>query len=357
MTAKIFPSARTRYIGSKTRVVEQLLSIIGSPRPGETAFFDGFCGTGVVSEVAAAHGWPIHLNDSLRSATVMSAARLIGRDTARFTNLNGYASAIAELNATGQDFGFFWREYSPASQAHLGFERRYFTSENAARIDSVRERIRTWHQSGAISEWEHTLLLADLLAAASAVANISGTFGCFLKDWSPSSIRPLEIRPRLLPETSATFRVSLGDVRHARTAPSDVAYFDPPYTKRQYAAYYHILETLAFEDEPTVGGVTGLRPWRDKASDFSYKTRALGAIRDLIAQARGARIFLSYSSEGHVEPDALAASLEPLGKVTFHSLASIGRYRPNRRASTAASRVTEFLVEVKKPCEPGSAQS
>ena len=44
----------------------------------------------------------------------------------------------------------------------------------------------------------------------------------------------------------------------------DTVYLDPPYTKRQYAAYYHVLETLAYGDEPEVSGVTGLRPWEGK---------------------------------------------------------------------------------------------
>ena len=49
----------------------------------------------------------------------------------------------------------------------------------------------------------------------------------------------------------------------------------PADTKRQYAAYYHILETIAHGDEPVVEGITGLRPWKSKASDFCYKRRAL----------------------------------------------------------------------------------
>ena len=34
----------------------------------------------------------------------------------------------------------------------------------------------------------------------------------------------------------------------------DAVYADPPYTKRQYAAYYHILETIAAGDRPLISG-------------------------------------------------------------------------------------------------------
>ena len=44
------------------------------------------------------------------------------------------------------------------------------------------------------------------------------------------------------------------------TTAADTVYLDPPYTKRQYAAYYHILETISLGDEPIVEGICGIRP-------------------------------------------------------------------------------------------------
>jgi adenine-specific DNA-methyltransferase len=131
-------------------------------------------------------------------------------------------------------------------------------------------------------------------------------------------------------------------------APDDVAYFDPPYTKRQYAAYYHINETLACGDEPVVLGKTGLRPWRDKASDYCYKRRALDALHMLIASTEARRVFLSYSNEGHIDLDELLLRLTPLGHVELHEIATIGRYRPNQAASDAGDEVVEFLLELQK---------
>ena len=115
----------------------------------------------------------------------------------------------------------------------------------------------------------------------------------------------------------------------------DVAYFDPPYTKRQYAAYYHLLETIAVGDSPDVVGVTGLRPWQSLASDFCYKTKALKAISTLVAATPARRILLSYSSEGHVTLDALREALSAHGEVKVHDLGAIGRYRPNSVARLA----------------------
>ena len=65
------------------------------------------------------------------------------------------------------------------------------------------------------------------------------------------------------------FREYAEEVAHKITC--DLCYIDPPYMKRQYAANYHLLETLAREDEPEAIGVSGLRPWRGSVLEFLHK--------------------------------------------------------------------------------------
>ena len=138
------------------------------------------------------------------------------------------------------------------------------------------------------------------------------------------------------------------DVHQVPCSPEDTVYLDPPYTKRQYAAYYHILETIALGDEPEVEGVCGIRPWREKASDFCYKARAAKAIERLISALPARRIFLSYSTEGHVPIKSLTNSLNSIGQLSVQYLQSVGRYRPNKAASEAASDVREVLFCIEK---------
>jgi len=336
--------ATVRYLGSKARVVGQILDLVGPPSEQDGFFVDAFCGTGVVAARAADLGWPVRINDHLRSATIMARAQLVSSSDAPFAELGGYEAALARLNALPGRDGFFWREYSPASETG----RMYFTEENARRIDAIRDQINRWEASGALSGTERDLLVADLIAAANQVANIAGTYGCFLSRWSQSALRDLRLEPRKLRPAPVEHEVHSRDVLDVPVSPQDVAYYDPPYTKRQYAAYYHILETLAWGDEPEVTGKTGLRPWRDKASDYCYKSRALDALASLLRSAPAKRIFLSYSNEGHVDLDELIARIEPLGEVTLHELAAIGRYRPNRAASAAGEEVIEYVVELEQ---------
>ncbi len=334
-----------RYIGSKARVADEIVEILGMPT-GAT-FIDGFCGTGTVAAAAARVGWPVRINDHLFSSVVMASASLIGQDDVRFEQLGGYKEAIYTLNSLEGVDGFIHREYTPASRVG-GVERKYFTETNGRRIDAVRAMIRVWREARLITGAEHELLIADLMGAANGVANIAGTYGCFLKDWSPQSLKAIRLRARNLPTESAKVEVHVGDVTDVPASAADVAYYDPPYTKRQYAAYYHLLETIALGDEPIVGGVTGLRPWRHLASDFCYRTRALGALGRLVADSPAQRVLLSYSSEGHVSRSELEQSLGSLGDLTVHQVGTIGRYRPNEAASAAASSVHEYLFELVK---------
>ncbi len=337
-----------RYIGSKARLGNELATFIGPPAGGR--FIDAFCGMGSVAAKAASLGWPVLANDHLAYATIITAARLTSAGQAPFARLRGYEDAIAKLDRLPGREGFLWREYSPAARRHSAeqIERRYFTEENAARIDAIRAQIAEWFSAGTVSDAEARVLIADLISATNRVANIAGTYGCFLATWGAQSRQALQMRPRELLGRAVELKVSVGDVTQVQSRPEDTLYLDPPYTKRQYAAYYHILETISLGDMPVVQGVAGLRPWQHLASDYCYKRKALNALDSLIEAQAAQRILLSYSSEGHVGIDDLYARLETKGTVEVFDIADIGRYRPNQVASDRASSVTEHLIVIKK---------
>jgi adenine-specific DNA-methyltransferase len=343
-----------RYIGSKARVVEQIGEHLGYTT-GDF-FVDAFCGTGAVAEMAAELGWKVRLNDHLSSATKIAHARLFARVDVPFKPFGGYERAVEALNECRPIQGFVWREYSPASKSSTGIERRYFTTANAARIDGVRSQIRSWRDAGRITKKEETLLIADLLSAINRVANIAGTYGCFLSSWTRQADEQLALRPRELKSHSVVVEVSNVDATHVAAAVNDVVYLDPPYTKRQYASYYHILETVALGDAPIVEGVAGLRPWKNLASDYCYKVRALRTLVSLVARLKTRRILLSYSNEGHVPLPALEAGLIQHGTVALYELGTIGRYRPNVQASAKRASVKEYLISIEKALTPRASR-
>lgn len=337
-----------RYIGSKARLADAILDIVGNPTSTSHRFVDALCGTGVVARTAALRGWDVVGNDTLLAATYLSEASLYDASELDFSKLGSYEQAVFALNAMQGEDGFIWKTYSPASKGFCAYERRYFTEENARRIDRIRNAIADWHENNLIGYREQVLLTADLIEAANNVANIAGTYGCFLKKWTAQSQSVLSVKARPLFPKHVSHKFSVGDVFNIITQENDVVYLDPPYTKRQYASYYHIPDTIAHHDEPVVDGVAGLRPWKQIASPFCYKTKALKAILDCINRLDARHVFLSYSSQGHVTLDDLLGSLPKLGEVKVHRLGKIGRYRPNKAAAQGGSVVEEYLVEICK---------
>ena len=333
-----------RYIGSKARIAEDIITYIG--KPSDDGFFiDAFSGTGVVAEIAAENGWNVIVNDMMKNAVVMSEARLISSNEVSFEALGGYQNTIELLNDLPGRQGYFWREYSPASKEIVGIERKYFSENNASRIDAITQKIHDWKSNNVITEKENILLLSDLISAVNDVANIAGTYGCFLSRWTEQAKNSLRMEMSLLRQKEVLYRVSNKDVFELQSRKNDTVYLDPPYTKRQYASYYHILETIVQGDEPEVEGVAGLRPWKDKASVFCYKRKALKALSDLIIQQNAERVILSYSNEGHVDLEELLDILKRHGDVELTSLSTIARYTPNKTAVENNSEVNEYIID------------
>lgn len=339
-----------RYIGSKARIADEIVKYLGEPSCENSRFVDAFCGTGVVASRAADLGWKIVANDMMENATIMTESRLISYKEVPFNIFGGYEKAIDFLNQARKK-GFIWREYSPASLKLINIERRYFTEENAIRIDGAVTLIHQWKESGQISNEEFSLLLATLISAVNDVANIAGTYGCFLSKWTQQSQNELCLVPLELRKNKVEYSCTTMDVFNVESHSCDVVYLDPPYTKRQYASYYHILETIVKGDEPEVEGVAGLRPWKNSASVFCYKTKALNALVNLVRKQKSRRVLVSYSNEGHVQLDEFAARLKKTGDVSVVEMGSIGKYRPNQVASMNGSDVKEYLIEYKSYLE------
>jgi len=341
------------YLGNKSRLLDFVVRPIVRARVGSVA--DLFCGTASVSRALSAEGIRIVANDHMTLCATLAEATLLTARRPSFSGLSGviavrtgqsgYDAALAALNSAKPRAGYFHRTYSPASAA-AGVKRMYLTEANAAKIDAVRAKIEHW--TPLLSRGERALLLRDLVVAVSRISNTAGTYGCYLKQWKPRSLQPLLLQQSGW--TSMAVRRS-GHQVHCQEASDalaqadvDALYLDPPYTKRQYAAYYHLLETLVRDDRPVVSGSTGLPRWQDRASEFCYRRRAPQALDGLIAHADVPHIFLSYSDEGQIPHALVLEILRSRGRVIWWER-KLARYRSNSKASVRGS-VTERLYHL-----------
>ncbi len=334
-----------RYLGNKTRLSEWIVREIARVLPSGSTIADPMCGTASVSIALAHAGYSVTAADALTFPTVHARARLLAKKPPTFEALGGYHGALNWMRSAAPSEGYFFREFGKSGRPKNGrAPRLYFSAENAAHIDGIREGILKLVSAGVLTEVEHSVLLHHLILATNKVANISGTYGYFRSALSGSALRPLTFEPAGFEDTVGNHTVVQGAVEEiASTLKTDAVYLDPPYTKRQYAGNYHVLETLAREDEPVAAGDGGLRPWLDQASDFCYRRSAGQAFRETLKRLDVPQVFISYSEDGQVQEHELLSILSDFGKVTVHEQPHV-RYRSNDRVKGGS--VLERLYHV-----------
>ena len=74
--------------------------------------------------------------------------------------------------------GFIYQHYTPDGSSHLPQPRMYYTGENGAFIDKVRQQIDIWREQNWLSESEFFILCAALIETVPFYANISGRVRC-----------------------------------------------------------------------------------------------------------------------------------------------------------------------------------
>lgn len=334
-----------RYLGNKTRLAEWIVGKISRVLPAGSSIADPMCGTASVSVALARAGYSVTAADALTFPVVHARTRLLAKQAPAFKALGGYGEALEWMGSVPPIQGYFFREFSEGGQPANGrAPRLYFSAENAASIDGIREGIRELAGAGQVDEVEQSVLLHHLILATNKVANISGTYGYFRRTLSGPALRPLTFDPLRFEATAGVHTVLQGPVEDlASTLQTNAVYLDPPYTKRQYAGNYHVLETLVRGDDPVAAGDGGLRPWMEQASDFCYRRSAGQAFRKTLKELKAQHVFISYSEDGQVGEDELLSILRDFGSVTLHEHSHL-RYRSNNQAKEGS--VLERLYHI-----------
>lgn len=328
--AAAFRLNNRKYLGAKHRLLDFLHEAVLSRVPSPEVFIDGFAGTGVVGEHFRRYAGRIVSNDLLYSNYVVNQAFL--NSTPRNVDLGRVEELLSALNRLPPSPGYVLENFGG----------RYFTPENAARIDAVREGAEELYRGGRCTEQERFLLLASLLYAADKAANTVGQYDAYLKHLEREPAEPAAAQG--LPAAAAARggrrhlvdsnvhkplklrlpAVELGEGGHEvynedlntliGRLRGDVLYLDPPYNTRQYIDCYHVLENIARWERPPLYGKT--RKFRRAVlkSRYSRQAEASRALAELIEAARSEHIFLSYNTEGIIPDEDIAAILGRKGR-------------------------------------------
>ena len=281
-----------------------MIGITSVVQPGEVVA-DLMCGTASVSAALRESGFKVITSDLMTFAAQHARVRLTLDSPPPFARLGGsYLGVLDRLQALKPIQGLMVREYSPAGQPAAGCEpRMYLSEQNAGIIDAINAQLNEWRGDGALAPEEHDLLRHDLVLATNRDANIADTYGHFRSKWSNGSRSKLILSPaEFVWGFSCDHVIMQGPAEVvSKDLVADLCYLDPPYMKRQYAANYHLIETIARGDAPEAIGVSGLRPWRDQYSDFCSKVRIRDAFSKIILGMNCPKFLISYSEDGLLE--------------------------------------------------------
>jgi len=388
------------YIGNKRALLRFLHDVFFQvSQPGAYArsrpltFLDPFAGSGGVSRLARMMGFSVLANDWEPYTKVINSCHVElspGDLQELFQPEGGLERALEELNslaAPREADRYIARHYAPRSTEGADWmtERLFYTTENALRIDAIRQRIEDMYPgepSDPANQKRKAALLAPLLYEAATHTNTSGVFkachrgfGGHGRDALTRILAPIMLEAPVVVEAATPCKVSCDDaVKFLAGRPADLCYLDPPYATHQYGSNYFMLNSIALWDRPPVSDErardgrlvkkAGIREdWTRTRSAFCYSSTAPAALREVVEAADCRHLVVSYSDEGLIGLEELCDLLSETGSLTVHSTGyvkypggkqSLDRRTSNielalvldRHAKTSNPRTLEVLREV-----------
>jgi adenine-specific DNA-methyltransferase len=355
-----------RFIGCKENLLDFIETFVKQKDIKGNVFCDLFAGTASVGKHFKKLGYKIISSDLLYFSYVLQKVyieqnqypkfeRLLKHlkigpvEETLFTSDSQNAKEIVKyLNELEGQEGFIYKNYSPEGTKGQTYVRKYFTGDNAKRIDSIREKINEWKKINLISEQEYFFLLCALIEAVPFVANISGIYAAFLKEWDKRAFKKLTLEvPDIIKsnETHKVFNINGLDVLD-RVKGVDVLYLDPPYNERQYAPNYHVLETIAKWDNPRIKGVTGMREYEEQKSEFCNPKTGLRALEKILSNGNFKHLLLSYNDEGIMPENEIIKLFNKHGKSEINEQ-GYQRYKSNSNGEIKKG-VKEQIYYLKK---------
>lgn len=290
-----------KYLGSKRTLIPTILEKIGDVVPRGGSVIDLFSGTARVGYALKSNGYSVTGNDLTVFGYVNASAYLEG-DPSMLPEVQKHLERMNHLDPSP---GWFTETYAKSS--------RYFSEENAAKIDSMRSYLKTL-DNGVIKN----ICTVSLIEAADRVDSTVGIQMAYLKNLAKRAYNPLELKAPVLVEGFG--KATQGDaVEMVKSFPAvDAYYLDPPYNTHNYTGNYHIWETLAIGDDPPVYGVACKRTSvRDgKKSSFNSKKTSLESLLSVVEHAKAQHIFLSFSDEGFLSESSVVEGLTKYGDVS-----------------------------------------
>jgi adenine-specific DNA-methyltransferase len=333
-----------KYIGSKRALLTQIATAVRAGLPDGGAVCDLFSGSARVGHALKREGFRVWSNDHNAYAHTLATA-YVQADRERW--LDKAEAVLAELRTVAPEAGWFTRAFCE--------DARYFTPQNGAVIDAMRDRIAAM----ALEPELEAIALVSLMEAADRVDSTAGLQMAYMKQWAARALKPLELRmPDILPGVAAgPCRATHADaVELAPQVEADLVYLDPPYNQHSYLGNYHCWESLILWDRPETYGIANKRiDVRTRKSAFNSRPGIAPALKSVIEGLKAPNLIVSFNDEGYLDRDQLVRMLSGRGEVQVIEIARpryvgarIGIHNPKGEKVGAVGRLrnVEYLFVV-----------
>ena len=340
-----------RFIGGKKLMLDNIICVLRENTSNINIIADIFSGSGIVASCFKSVGFNVISNDIMYFSYVLNRGSICLNERPMFENLKirnpiHYLNNL-ELKDTGFEIKecFIYQNYSPNETC----ERMYFQNKNAIKIDIIRLTIEEWRNKNLITDDEYFYLLASLISAVPYVSNITGIYAAYLKNWDIRTYNDLILKDINIIESKEEHTVYNMDANElVKNISADLIYIDPPYNERQYLPNYHVLETIAKYDYPTITGVTGMRDYTKQKSKYCRKTEAKATFEDLIKNIQSKYILVSYNNEGLLSTEELTEIFQRYAKSNTFKLFEYDYRRYKNKIPNNADGLKEQLYFFEK---------
>lgn len=333
-----------KYIGSKRALLTQIATAVRAGLPDGGSVCDLFSGSARVGHALKREGFQVWSNDHNAYAHILATA-YVQADRERW--LERAEAVLAELRTVTPEAGWFTKTFCE--------DARYFTPQNGALIDAMRDRIAAM----ALEPELEAIVLVSLMEAADRVDSTAGLQMAYMKQWAARALKPLELRmPDVLPGVAGgPCKATHADaVELAPQVEADLVYLDPPYNQHSYLGNYHCWESLILWDRPETYGIANKRiDVRTRKSAFNSRPGIAPALKAVIEGLKAPNLIVSFNDEGYLERDQLVEMLSGRGEVQVIEIARpryvgarIGIHNPKGEKVGAVGRLrnVEYLFVV-----------
>lgn len=298
-----------RYLGSKQKLIGFIEQVVETHTTGVNSIADIFGGIGSVAHLFQQKNIPVIVNDILYS-NYITYLTWFGNEEVDYNKIE---YTINELNKIEGINGYVTEN----------FGNKYFSNENARKIDAIREKIETINN---FNQREKSFLLTSLIYAADKIANTVGHYDAYRKKMDTKTPIYLKTPKNYSNTNNKIYNLDANEL--VKRISADLVYIDTPYNSRGYENMYHVLENIAEWKKVPVTGVARKAVNRSEKKSKYNGTKAPKAFEDLIQNINAKYILVSYNnmakkgnsrSNAKISNEEILSSLENKGDVEIFS--------------------------------------